>query len=225
MVKVEYIDGNYDAIVFLNTSLLEIELLKNICNVPILAADGAGNTLLKNGVVPDFIIGDLDSFNSDSILNYGYPKEKLIKIEGQDSNDFEKTLKFSIANGYSNILIIGIHGGDYEHSLNNWSVFSKYSNQLNLTILENNRYGFCMNSSFEMKTDIDEIISLIPVSKSKLKTTNLEWNLDNEELELGIREGARNRSVNTFIKIDIIYGEIFVFCNSRFPNIKIIKNN
>lgn len=207
----------FDLLLFLNGEFDEFEIIKKIPQIPIFAADGACLALLKNGIIPDFIIGDLDSFSIEDVISKGYPKEKIIKISDQETNDFEKTLKFAAELGYKNILILGIHGGLYEHSLNNWSVLSRYSKYMNLTIYDKGRYGFCIDFSFQLKTYKTEIISLIPKNKANIKTNNLAWKLDYEDLEFGVREGIRNISTSDNVSIMINSGEIFLFIDDRLP--------
>ncbi|OGU60892.1 MAG: thiamine diphosphokinase [Ignavibacteria bacterium GWF2_33_9] len=220
MLKITFENRQYDAIIALNTDTEDFELIRNIPNIPIIAADGAGISILKKGIVPDKVIGDLDSINLQLLQEFDFNPKNIIHISEQETNDFEKVLQYCQDNTLDNVLIIGIHGGLYEHSLNNMSVFSKFSKKMNLTIVETNRYGFCVNQSFQMNTKINEKISLFPISKSLLKTKGLKWNLFNEYLEIGSREGHANISVTNEIEIEILSGEIFVFCNSRFPKLK-----
>lgn len=223
MKTISFIEQDYDSVIVLNTELNNFDVFDKLGSALILAADRAGITLLNNNIVPDFIIGDFDSYQSGSESKFNFPKEKMIVDLDQETNDFEKSLNFANSLNKKNILIIGIHGGDYEHSLNNWSVLSKYSQKINLTIYENGRYGFCINSSFILQTEIGELISLIPVKSSKITTEGLKWNLKNEILELGIRDGLHNIAIEKQIKVEFEYGELFVFCNSQFPKMRLIN--
>jgi len=207
----------FDLLIFLNGEFNEYEIIQKLPKVPIFAADGAGISLIKNCIIPEYIIGDLDSFSSDDAIATGFPNDRLIKISEQETNDFEKTLKYASEKGYNRILILGIHGGLYEHSLNNWSVLSRYSKSMNLTIYDKGRYGICIGKSFYLKTHKDEIISLIPKNKAILSTQNLYWKLDAEALELGIREGTHNIAIADEISIEIHEGEVFLFIDQRLP--------
>ncbi len=218
--EISFIEGKFDAVICLNTLIPEISIIKQLIDVPILAADGAAIYLIEHKIEPDFIIGDLDSFNS-SIYYDEFPKDKLIYLPEQETNDFEKTIRYALENNMQNILVFGIHGGEYEHSLNNWSVLSKFSKLANILVFDKYRYGFCLNESAEIQVNKNEIISLIPRGLAKISTNNLQWNLHNEILELGVREGARNKTLDKNCLIDIHQGELFVFVDSRFPKIMI----
>jgi thiamine pyrophosphokinase len=215
--KLIFRDDNFDAILSLNGNLPDISFFESI-NSTLIAADGAANNLLSINVIPDFIIGDLDSFDK----NYRLNKTKIIQIDDQDTNDFEKCLIWCSKNNKQKILIIGFHGGELEHSINNISVFKKYSQYLELTILDRDRYGIFVNQSFTSNFNTNEIISIIPLPSALLRTKGLVWELDNTKLELGIKEGARNRTKIDFVEINVIYGQFLLFFDSRYPKIPLL---
>ena len=209
--------GKYDAVICLDADFPSKEFFLKMANVPLLAADGAAIRLYELGIDADYIIGDLDTFYKSG-LQKKFDKNKLIFEPSQDSNDFEKALNFSIGKNYFNLLIIGFHGGELEHTLNNWSVLQKYSGKLNLCVYDKSRYIIPIHhSSFETKLLIDELVSLIPMPKALLITKGFQWDLNSEWLEIGIREGARNKALECEISIEIIEGAILFIINERLP--------
>ena len=110
-----------------------------------------------------------------------------------------------------------MQGGELEHTLNNWSVLKRYSNQLNLIVLHNDRYAFVVKQNIEIILKKNETISIIPQTTCTLKTRGLVWNLNNETLELGKREGARNSVKSQSVAIELIEGEYLLFIDSRYP--------
>jgi thiamine pyrophosphokinase len=206
----------FSAVLCLNADLPEIGIFEKIKGIPLFAADGAADKLFELNISPDYIIGDLDSFSIDLYTNK-IPLSRIIHISEQDTNDFEKNLKYAMNLGYKDILIVGFHGGELEHTLNNWSVFKRFSKIINLCIFDRNRYGFTIDSCVEIPVHENEIISLIPQPTALLKTHNLKWELDNEVLELGTREGARNIALSNSININVLSGEILLFIDSKLP--------
>lgn len=75
-----------------------------------------------------------------------------------------------------------------------------------------------MSLPFELETHFGEMISIIPQPFVKLSTKNLLWNLNNETLELGSREGARNVATDNYISINILEGSILLFIDARLPH-------
>lgn len=214
--KIVFGEALFDAIICLHGKLPPREILEYLTYSKILAADGAGTKLIEKGIMPDYVIGDMDSFYNNPLSSKIDPS-RIIRINDQDTNDFEKNLHFCMENGFSNILILGFHGGELEHSLNNWSVFIRYSKLLKLCIYDEKRYGIPIRESIIIKTYPDEIVSIIPQTHTKIKTSNLAWHLDKEELTLGIREGARNLAIGEEVRIDLYEGEYLLFIDSRLP--------
>lgn len=214
--KILSFNKKFDYIICLNGILPKNDFFEIVKEIEIVAADGAANQLFEMDVNPDIIIGDMDSINE---VKFGHNDKQvqIIKIDDQDTNDFEKILIWCNKNGRTNLLITGIHGGDMEHTLNNWSVFSRYSKIMNLCIYENNRYGISISHSFEYQSYKGELLSLIPQTSSKISSENLKWELLSDELIFGNREGARNMSISDKIRLEIISGSILFFFDSKLP--------
>ena len=217
-LKIEFNSVKFDAIICLNGDMPELEVFYNLSDLPLIAADGAANNLFKNNLNPNYIIGDIDSIESE-LLKLNFNNIQLFHLSDQDINDFEKCLMFAKIKGWENLLIFGFSGGLLEHTLNNWSVFKRFSKLMNLCIYDKDRYGFSISKSVEVSTKINEIISLIPEPSVKLTTKNLNWNLDKEILSLGIKEGARNISLGESIELTIFSGQLLIFCDARLPYI------
>lgn len=215
MYQLEFSE-EFEAIIVLNAKLPKKDFFDRFSSIPILAADGAAISLYKLGVTADKVIGDLDSFYSHP-KSANFNNSQIIFDSNQDTNDFEKTLLYCINNGIKQVLITGIHGGEYEHSLNNWSVFIRYSKVLDLIIYDKKRYGLCLFNSATFESYEGEIISLIPNGTTKLSTCNLQWELQNEILEISKREGARNISKDKNIAIEVHDGSLTLFIDARLP--------
>lgn len=207
----------FDAIICLDGTLPSIELFNQFPGIKIFAADGAAIRLMDMGIEFDKVVGDLDSINLNISNSRNIPENKKIYLPDQETNDFDKTLNYAKELGLKNLLILGFHGGELEHTLNNWSVFKRYAEILNVCIYENGRYAISVNESISLEVEIGEMIGLIPQSRTVLSTKGLKWELNNEVLELAIREGARNEAIAGEIQIEVHSGSILLFFNSRSP--------
>jgi len=207
-----------DCILVLQGMAPDPDIFRFFSDTSLIATDGAANGLLQIGRIPDIIIGDLDSF--DATLLPPNSHTKILCIPDQDKNDFEKALEYCLSQHFEHIVIYGIHGGDFEHSLNNVSVLWKYVDSFtNITILDSlSRIAVPVSSDFSSHAFLqDEIISLIPFPHARLTTQGLEWELQNEVLELSVREGARNRCLSNSLHISVHEGRFLFFCDSRLP--------
>lgn len=209
-------NDRFDCIISLNAESPPLGFFLNFLDIPLIAADGGAIKLFNLGVLPDFVVGDLDTFNKYSLDEF-FINSKILFQPSQEINDFEKALLFAIENKFHNVLVTGFHGGLLEHTLNNWSVLNKFSEKLNLCVYDKGRYAIPLNCSFELDTNQNEVISLIPQPQAILSTWNLKWNLNKEVLTLGIREGARNVAIGRSVRIELSSGSILLIIDARLP--------
>jgi len=204
---------NYDIILCLNGDLPPIEFFTTQTK-PIFAADGAAWKLHKLGIKPQVIVGDMDSFSRQE--HHGeFADSELLWMPDQDTNDFEKLLLVTHERGNHSLLICGMHGGELEHTLNNWSVLTRYAWTHKLHVYDAGRIAVPVLDSFALDTKPNEMISLIPQPLAQLTTKGLQWELRDETLELGIREGARNRATGKQIQIHVHNGAVLVFFDAE----------
>jgi len=216
MIKINFIE-KFDVIVCLDGILPTSDFFENFQNIPIIAADGAAIKLMEMNIQFDKVIGDLDTLKINGFQKKISP-EKILYLPDQEFNDFEKTLNYAYEMGFIKILILGFHGGELEHSFNNWSVLIKYISKLSLCIYENGRYAIPLNNSISLLTKPEEMIGIIPQPTARLTTSGFKWELNNEILELGVREGARNIALANEVSIEIHSGSILLIIDSRLPH-------
>lgn len=225
MKRLNFIQKTLDCILILQGKAPDPEIFRYFPDTLLIATDGAANGLLEIGIIPNIIIGDLDSFDS-SLLPKNCISE-IIQIPDQEKNDFEKALDYCLEINLQDIAVFGIHGGDFEHSLNNVSVLWKYIECFsNITILDS-ASRIAVPVFFDMiseELNPQEIISLIPFPHARLSTQGFRWNLNDEVLELSKREGARNISMANSVQILHHEGRFLFFCDSRLPALPLFTN-
>lgn len=195
----------------------------------LIAADGAAWRMKSIGIVPDIIIGDLDSLKSQDNYLETFAASEIVEQADQETNDFEKALRLVLDRELFPVLVLGMQGGDLEHSFNNWSVLIKLCKELEIWIYEQYRIGIALNSGDVLRGScgLDKLISLIPQPESRVTTSGLRWSLDAEVLALGIREGARNEIIEKDFSVKVNSGSLLVFlgvdthviqlCSSKRP--------
>jgi thiamine pyrophosphokinase len=211
-----------DVIVCLNGTLPDTAFFDKIRPVPIAAADGSAKKLRECSILPNYIVGDLDSL-FDEIELWREQKGIIIhEVSDQNSTDYEKTLEFVAGQGCKNIMVCGIHGGELDHTLNNWSITIRYGKAHKLAVYDNGKIAVPIYESVQFATTQDDMISLIPQPHTHLTTEGLEWNLTNEVLELGKREGARNRATGTKVKLQVHSGSCLLFLKTALPYMPLV---
>jgi thiamine pyrophosphokinase len=209
----------FKSILFLNGDFklepLEAILTNNF--VTLVAADGAAWKMKNLGLMPDIIVGDLDSLKAQSNYQEVFGSSEIICEGNQEFNDFDKSLKVISDRELWPCLIVGMQGGDLEHSFNNWSVFIRHSHKIELWILEDDRLGLglCEGKRLIANSPKSHLLSLIPQPRCKLSTNGLRWELKEEELALGLREGARNEILDQNFMIEVEQGAVLVFMSAE----------
>ncbi len=90
----------------------------------IVCCDGATEALLRYGLEPQYIVGDLDSLSEEIEQRYG---DILHHDPDQEINDLTKAVRFCIKNGWTDITILGATGKREDHSLGNISLLADYA--------------------------------------------------------------------------------------------------
>jgi thiamine pyrophosphokinase len=176
------------------------------CQCPMICTDGASAQLYSNDIIPNVVIGDMDSI-PPHILPSLSQLTTIITIDDQDSTDFEKALQHCKSLGLKKMLVFGFHGGDFDHSFNNVSVVAKFANDFEFVIVDNGRICFHIDSKTVFhNVRIGEIVSLITYNAVNVTTSGLHWALNKEFLRFGVREGARNKANANEVVLDIHEG-------------------
>lgn len=200
------------ALLVLDGELPEPQVVATVRNhsTVIVAADGAARRLLALGVIPDVVIGDLDSLGAERSDLEGAGAE-IICEGSQERNDFEKSLQWLLASGVRSIDILGIGGGQTDHVLNNFSIAARFASLAQLCAIERNCRIHFVVDSFHATVAQHSRISLIPLPDVRLTTSGLQWELHDEPLRLGVREGASNAARRPELSIVVHSGAVAVF--------------
>ncbi|WP_371258135.1 thiamine diphosphokinase [Jannaschia sp. CCS1] len=88
------------------------------------AADSGADALLAREVIPDAVIGDMDSLSERA--RAAIPKDRLVAVSEQDSTDFDKAVR-----GIDTPLIyaVGFTGGRLDHELAALHVLVRYGHR------------------------------------------------------------------------------------------------
>lgn len=170
---------------------------------PIIAADGAANSLINHNINPDFVVGDLDSADIDLAQNVG---SKIVKLLNQDHTDFEKCIQYALTFDLYPALVFGVDGNFFDHALNNLSIIV----QTELIFITKDIIGICSNKCKTYTLPYNTKISIFGAPKCKISTNGLKWNLKSSYLNFFESNSCSNRSVEQQVNIDIHYGKALI---------------
>ena len=181
------------------------------CSDIIIACDGAVVQLLQNDIIPNFIVGDLDSIPQQM---FGSQIEQLgitvIPMPNQDSNDLAKALQYCKHLDATNIDVIGVEGGRLDHQIGAYfSLCEQGSNAIlhldNWTARLVPSKGLDFNSIEKEKN-----ISLFAIGTvNGVKLSGVKWPLNNQQLLPGTN-GLHNESNGQQIQISHLGGHLLL---------------
>nr|HMS66095.1 thiamine diphosphokinase [Ignavibacteria bacterium] len=119
MPAIIFLNGNFPGKKVINSFLMK--------NGLIIAADGGGNSLKSIDILPDIVIGDLDSLSKSNHDYFVRKKVKINLIIEQETTDFEKCLLYCKKKNFKEIIVFGALSLRPDHTLNNFSVLKRYS--------------------------------------------------------------------------------------------------
>lgn len=184
--------------------------------IDIIACDGASDFLMSAAIVPDVIIGDLDSIKPQTLKYFSKKRVFIKQVKDQNINDLEKAILYALSKKCKDINIIGFSGKRLDHTLNNISILKKYHKKAKFRFYENGFEGLIVSSITELNCIVGDIVSLIPLNKaSGIYTSGLKYPIKNGTLEFGRNTGALNEAVEDLVRIRIKKGCLIVLISNR----------
>lgn len=176
----------------------------------LICADGGSNSALKLDLIPDYIIGDLDSIKPET-YDYFYDKCKIIKIRSQNDTDVEKCLKFAINQKFEEAILIGATGERLDHTFCNLGIVLKFFNKIKIKILHKKSLLEAYTGKIILTAIPGEIISIYGFDeKTKIKSAGLKYPLKNISLPFGKKESTSNVATRKKVELEIKNGKVFI---------------
>lgn len=176
----------------------------------LICADGGADSAMKLGIVPDYIIGDLDSIG-DKALSFFRNKAKIIQIKRQNDTDVEKCLKFAIKRKYEEAILLGAIGDRLDHSFCNLGIVIKFFDKIKIRIISDKSILTPYKGEIILSALKGETVSLYGFNeKTKITSGGLKYSLRKMPLPFGKRESTSNVASDTKIRLKIEGGIIFV---------------
>lgn len=178
----------------------------------VVVLDNAIHRVLDLGIKIDVLLGDFDrNLDFDEILARQYPLE-IIKTPDQDKTDLEKGIELLIERGFPAVNIIWATGRRADHTLANLTNIVRYKNQIKIVVFDDYSKVFPLVGTFEKWFTAGTPISLVPVGTVEgILTEGLKYNLHDEPLQLGYRNGNSNEAATDgFVRITAQKGDLLI---------------
>lgn len=176
----------------------------------VIAADNGARYCLEHGILPDVLIGDLDSLSPQILQELQVAETEIIQHPTDKSvTDLELALDYTLHRGVSHVTILGGLGGRWDMSLANIFLLShpKYY-QLAIMIIGHDHLLYIINPNHPLQLvgRAGDTISLLPLTPvvNGIETSNLRYPLNKEALHASSTRGISNMLINSegYITLD-----------------------
>ena len=145
----------------------------------IICTDGSANKLKKHGLLPTFIIGDMDSIKNIK----DFKDSEIHHFPNQDNTDLEKVFDYCIKYGITKVSLLGATGIRYDHSLTSFLLLTKYYNKLLIKLITDTFTIECIKGKHSFTSFPNQIVSLIAFHRVKSITTKgLKFSLKGQSI-------------------------------------------
>ena len=203
-------------IIFANGELPDLDKARSLLRPDdyILCADGGTRHALALNLMPNLVIGDMDSIDS---AEWKKLEEKNIPIElfSRDKNetDLELAINKAIEMNPAEIIIFAALGGRMDHTLANIALLSNAYLVTRNVYLDNGieQLLFCRDQA-EVRGRSGDIVSLIPWGNPVygIQTENLKWQLKDETLFPDKTRGISNEMTADTASIKVASGLLLI---------------
>lgn len=174
----------------------------------IVCCDGAVEKLVRHGLEPGAIVGDLDSLPAELKEKYS----SLISGDpDQETNDLTKAVQWCVSHGIKEVIIVGATGLREDHTLGNISLLADYSRELNVTMYTDTGTFRVFDRSVTLSSVAGQQVSLFSIDPQLAVTSEkLRYPLNNLKLSSWWR-GTLNEATGDHFSLEFENGQVMVF--------------
>ena len=126
----------------------------------VLAVDGGADKALAAGIVPQGVIGDLDSVSLSTKRKLAHA---IIPIATQENTDLEKALSWAVQHHFTDITLVGFVGDRWDFSIGNLCTLARWACKLHITVAGDKWRIYPLVKSKQFFCKSHKRVSLIPL--------------------------------------------------------------
>jgi len=190
------------------------EEIRSVSNPVIICADGAAQRLKESDIVPDCIVGDMDSVEEDTLKYFEAKGSRIIRHpEDKDETDTQLALECAFEMHPEAIRMFGALGGRIDHALANISLLVMCAKRgVDTKIVDKDCELFVIDRSCVINGREGETVSLFPLSSdvTGIALEGFRYPLSDGVMEIGKPYGVSNRLTGTRGTISLKTGYLLV---------------
>ena len=180
----------------------------------VVAADRGAEHAALLGLVPDLVVGDLDSVSAKTLASM---ERAGVRIErhptDKDQTDLELALTAAADMGATSVTIVATTAGRPDHALANLltAAADRWA-ELDIDLLVDSSRAWVVRRRLDLTDSVGSVVSLMAVGgpATGISTTGLRWPMSDGSLEPGIGQGLSNEVSRSPATIEITTGTILV---------------
>lgn len=196
-----------------NTEFYQKRLQKEKFEFVVCVDGGIANAKRLN-IRPDYLIGDFDSVDEDTLERY---RSEGVSIERhlpeKDETDTELALQFLLSKGADSIVMLGCTGSRFDHTLANVYLLRELlKRQVEGVIVDPHNEIRMIDKRTVLTDKENQTISLLPVEERAEGITleGFQYPLKDETLYQGLSRGISNKITASRAVIDLKKGLLLV---------------
>lgn len=180
----------------------------------IIGADRGCETLLKNNIIPDLVLGDFDSVDKEVLHKVEELKLNIVKFNPEkDFTDSELAFQKAIELGGKEICLLGFTGTRLDHTLANLGLLHKaLSLDIKCEIIDDNNRMFLIDKPTILKGHKGQVVSFSYFNGivEGFSIEGAKYPINNYALEGFSGRTVSNEFVYGEIKVDLKDGKVLV---------------
>ena len=180
----------------------------------VICADGGACHLGNFGIIPDILIGDLDSIQAQDYEALKCTGVKIIKFPPEkDMTDSELAVELAVDRGCKSLIILGALGTRFDHSISNVYLLKKLLDVgIKGKIIDEHNEIVLINDSISLEREEGVRLSLVPLTEkvTGVTTKGLRYPLENATMEISSTLGVSNEFKEDTATVSITGGLLLV---------------
>lgn len=183
----------------------------------IIAVDGGAIVAQQLGLVPQVMVGDMDSVSEGLLSQLEASGCELVDHpERKDETDTELAMRYALQQGASEILLLGATGDRLDHTLANVFLLDvAWQAGVRAKILSGDTEVWLLRGGRELEIhgEPGDIVTLLPVGQDAVgvRSVGLEWALHGDTLRFGPARGVSNVMTAPLAEVALREGVLLVF--------------
>jgi len=182
----------------------------------LICADGGTQHAIQLGLVPDVVVGDLDSIDAPTRARLEAAGVRLVAHPARkDKTDLELALGLAVAEGAAQVDLLATLGGRLDQSLANLLLLAQPEwATVSVRVIEGRETAWVVRGgqTARLAGNAGDTLSLVPLTPkvSGVNLTGVEWPLVDATLQLGSTWTISNALAERVARLEVAEGLVLV---------------